>query len=681
MRRSGQRRSRSLSAVPGSALVPDRVLVTAAVFLTAALFLTTAADPVNVVKLTALVVCALGLAGLAVVRAVAERVIRLPTGPAAWTTVALAVGFIASAVGAPQITIAVLGTLGRNSGLLAYGSALVVFLAVLRTFDSAATRWIAYGVGAAGLYTTAYGAFQLAGIDAVGWSNPFNPAIAAMGNPNFAAAYMGIAVPVAAWGAWRADWSLAWRMASGATGVLCLVVATLSESVQGPIAALAGLTVFALAVLLDQPDRVRRIGLAVLGVAAAAGSLLLALGLSGAGPGAAFFSGISYRARTWYWSAAAAMLQDKPVLGVGLDSYGPAWRQLRPLESARELGGDHFSDAAHNVPLQMFAQGGLLLGLTYLAFVAAVGVSLVQGLRRLAGAERLLLGGVGGAWLAYQVQSIVSIDQVPLLVVHFALAGAVVVISGGVRLREIRLPGALPIAPPPDTGRSRRRAVALPKVRTPDGFDYGVMAVTGIVVLVGMWFALVPLRGSMSVYAGDVARSAGRGTESAAAYDRATDLVPGLGFYWNRMGELYNQAGVADKALAAFASGAEHEPDNPSSVRSAGRLAQATGDLAAARTYFERGLELEPTNDKAVLDLARFQLEQGESAAARDLLERAVRDLPTVPSLWAGLGDARRQLSDASGAKQAYDRALVLQPGESTAVQGLTQLAATATAR
>ena len=661
--------------MPGVSLVPDRWIVSAAVVLTAALFLTSAADPVNIVKLTVLVLCALLLIGLAAARAIRERIVQVPTGPVTWVAGALAVAFVVSAAVAPQTTVAVLGTLGRNSGLLAYGSAIVVLLAVLRCFDRAATGWIACAVGAAGLFTASYGALQLQGIDAIGWSNPFNPAIAAMGNPNFAAAYMGIAVPVAAWGAWRADWAVGWRIVSGATALLCLVVAALSESVQGPIAALSGLTVFALAVLLDQRQSLRRIGLAILGVLTLLGTAVLVLGLAGSGPGAAFFGGISYRARTWYWSAAVSMFQDEPLVGVGLDSYGPAWRVLRPLESARELGGDHFSDAAHNVPLQMFGQGGLLLGVTYLAFVGVVAFCLVRGLRRLAAAERALLGALGGAWVAYQVQSIVSIDQVPLLLVHFALAGAVVVASGSARLRSFRLPGALPLAAPmPEGGRARRRTAVIPKVRPLAGPDYGLLAVTGLAVLVGAWFALVPLRASMAVRDGDVERSAGNGTPAITAYERATDLVPGLGFYWNKQGELYNQANVTDKALAAFASGAEHEPTNSASVRSAGRLAEASGDLAAAKRYFEQGVQLEPTNDKAILDLAGYYIRQKQAAPARAALEPAVRDLPSSAPLWASLGQALEATGDRTGARTAFERAIRLQADEPTAKDGLRKL-------
>ncbi len=368
-------------------------MVAAAVLLSCVLFLPDASDPVNVVKLTALMLCAAVALALTASRVVRDRVAQVPVGPAAVSGLVLAAALGVATLVAPHTPTAVYGTLGRNSGLLAYGSAVLLFFVVLRTFDRSAARLLLLTLVLAGLFTATYGLLQYRGIDAVGWNNPFNPIIAGLGNPNFAAAYLGITVPAAVWGALWTGWHPAWRALSGAAALLSLVVAVLSDAVQGPLAALAGLSVLLVAWLLDRPDRVRRPALPALAVVAVLGLVTLGLGVAGRGPASAFFSGISYRARTWYWEGALAMFQRSPLWGVGLDSYGIRWRQERPIEVPRQLGGDHFSDAAHDVPLQMLAQGGLLLGLAYLALVVVVGVCLVRGLRRLQGQERLLLGG------------------------------------------------------------------------------------------------------------------------------------------------------------------------------------------------------------------------------------------------------------------------------------------------
>ena len=49
-----------------------------------------------------------------------------------------------------------------------------------------------------------------------------------------------------------------------------------------------------------------------------------------------------------------------------------------------------------------------------------------MGLRRTRGEQSLLLAALGGAWIAYHVQSGVSINVPPLLVLHWVVAGMVV---------------------------------------------------------------------------------------------------------------------------------------------------------------------------------------------------------------------------------------------------------------
>jgi tetratricopeptide (TPR) repeat protein/O-antigen ligase len=662
--------------VESARLVPDRVVLGAAVVLTCVMFLSDASDPVNVVKLAALLVCAVVLAGLAVARVVRDRVLHLPTGAPAVVGVALLGALLLATVVAPHTPTAVEGTLGRNSGLLAYGAAVLLYLVALRVLDVGTSRAVLFGVLLAGAFTGLYGLLQYRGVDAIAWSNPFNPVIAALGNPDFASGYLGIAAPAAAWGALWTGWHAVLRVLSGLTLLLLLGVAAVSSAVQGPLAAAAGLTVLLVAWLLGAGDRVRRPGLVALAVAAVLALLVLVAGVLGAGPASGFFSGISYRARTWYWEAALTMFGSSPIWGVGLDSYGTRWRVDRPVQVPRELGGDHFSDAAHSVPLQMLAQGGLVLGLAYLALVVLVAVCLVRGLRRLDGQDRLQLGALGGCWAAYQLQSVVSIDQVPLLVVHFVLSGAVVAASGAVRLREVRLPGALPVAAPP-TGRRRGPSLA-PRRRA---LTVGDQVALGAVVLVGLflaWTAITPVRASRAAYAGGAAAAQGDGPAAVADYERAIDLAPHVSAYRTSLGLIYNQSGRPDDALATYRGAAAADPFDIGAVRTTGRLEQAAGQDDEAARWFERAVRLDPTNPDTVLDLAKFRLQHSGAQEALTLLTKGVADVPGNADLWAWLGDARLVTGDRTGAKQAYDRALAIAPGQEVATAGLEKLAARA---
>lgn len=654
-----------------------RLVIVAAVPLTAVLFTSRAADPVNVIKLTALTLSAVTALALWSARSIVLRQVPLPWGASTAAAVVLAVAFCVAAAVAPDTTTATVGTAGRNSGLIAYGAALLLFLLVTATFKRRETTLIGLATAGAGVFTATYAALQLLGVDRVRWNNPFNPAIAALGNPNFAAGFLAICLPTAVLGALWVGWSTACRVVSGAAALLILVVAVLTESAQGPLAAAAGLFVLGIAVALDRPRAQRRVAIGGLGAAALVGAGALVVGVLGAGPLAGAFGDSGGQARPYYWSAARSMFQQEPVLGVGLDSYGYYWRAARPLEVVTAIPGE-FSDAAHSVPLQHLAQGGLLLAAAYLLFVGVVAWALVTGLRRLSGQDRLLLGGLGGAWAAYQVQSLVSIDQVPLLTAHYVLAGAVVVAARGTQVRLVRLPGA-PVAVQPTSGGKGRKARApqRPPARTPTTTDAALLATVGVVTLGLMWLALLPLRASMAAREGDAALARGDGLGAVAHYARAGDLLPGAGIYDYKQGVAYNAGGLEAEALERFLTAIEQDPRDVASVRTAARLADFRGDLELARRLYARGLQLDPLNSEAILDLAVFDLKHERAAEARDLLAESVVLLPEDAALWARYGDALAVTGDTDAARRAYDRALTLEPGQTTAAEGLAKLTTT----
>jgi O-antigen ligase len=668
--------------VSGASLLPERLLVASAVVLTCVLFTRQALDPVNVIKLTALLLVAVALVSVAAVRIVRTRTMTLPLSAAGAAVVALGLAFLLSAATAPVTSMAVIGAYGRNSGLLAYAAALVLFVVGVRAFGSGKARTLVGAVVLAGLFTATYGLLQKAGLDAIPWNNPFNPIIAALGNPNFASGYLGVAASVGAGGALDAGWSRGWRALCGVTSALCLVTAALSASVQGPIAAVAGLFVVAAAVALNLTSSRRRAALAGLASAAAAGVGALLVGaVAKAGPAAVIFSDVGSEARTYYWDAALQMLRDEPLLGVGLDHYGAFWRSARSPEAAAALGGANFSDAAHSVPLQMLAQGGLVLGLTYLAFVVVVLVALVRGLVQLQGPDRMLLAAVGGGWMAYQLSSAVSIDQVPLIVLHFALAGAVVAAAGAAGLKKVRLPGALkPVASHPSDAKTRRRlaAAAAPKVRPLTGADLVMIGLIATVALVAAWQSLLPLRANAAARDGDAFLARGDGSAAFEAYDRATDLLPGQAQYWNRKADLFERATPPQnsQALAARRIALEKDPFEVSAMLAGAALAEREGDLNLSRRLHQRTLELDPLNPATRTAAATFELRHGGAATARALLEDATERLPPTAALWATLGDARAVLGDAEGARAAYERALDLQPDQETALAGLDKLSA-----
>jgi hypothetical protein len=281
------------------------------------------------------------------------------------------------------------------------------------------------------------------------------------------------------------------------------------------------------------------------------------------------------------------MWQNSPVTGVGLDRYGAHYRGVRPAVAA---AANNYSDAAHSVPLHLLATGGFLLAVAYCALIVAVAWALVRGLRRTSGDDRLLLGGVGGAWVAYQVQSFVSIDEPALAVTGWLLAAAVVALAGGSRLVERLLPGAVPVR----ARKGRRAPLMSDPVLVWSATTLTICAAAVVVGLVAFWFALKPLRASYDVRGAALSLSHGDGNAALDQYDAATRLAPYEASYWLQRGQFFEQVKQPQLAAASYAEGVRHDGRSWDVLVAGAALAKRQNDEATVTRYTRRLAQLDP---------------------------------------------------------------------------------------
>jgi hypothetical protein len=126
-----------------------------------------------------------------------------------------------------------------------------------------------------------------------------------------------------------------------------------------------------------------------------------------------------------YWRAGWKMTTEHPLTGVGLDSYGNWYRSTRTLAATLRRGPEQISNAAHNVFLDFSASGGFPLLLAYLLIVGYAFISVMKVVRRTEGFDAVHIA-LFGAWIAYQVQSLISLNQIGLAIWGWVLSGALV---------------------------------------------------------------------------------------------------------------------------------------------------------------------------------------------------------------------------------------------------------------
>lgn len=332
--------------------------------------------------------------------------------------------FILSMFGSSLMTkvsfTAFFGEQQRRLGFLFY-LYMGIFMVAAALFYSVKNLSILYrGAIALGIVFAGYGSLQAMGRDFISWNNPYNSIILTLGNPNFASALMSILVVIVF--SYIESAKKIYKIPLIVLGVYILYLITLSESRQGIIAFGIG----AMVVILTRVFWVsKRLGL-VLSCTFFSLFVLVILAMLQTGPLAQIIYKNSVSLRGFYWRAGIEMFQSNIVTGVGVDSYGDYFRQFRerayPLTYGYQIG----SDNAHNVPIQMFATGGIFTGILYLSltiFIASIAIKL---LALKDSRENRLALGLFGAWITFQAQSIISIDNVGLTIWGWVLGGTLV---------------------------------------------------------------------------------------------------------------------------------------------------------------------------------------------------------------------------------------------------------------
>jgi hypothetical protein len=149
------------------------------------------------------------------------------------------------------------------------------------------------------------------------------------------------------------------------------------------------------------------------------------------GPFAELIYKTSVSLRGQYWLAAWNTGSENPVSGVGMDSFGDWYRRSRDVRAIELPGINTVVNAAHNVPLDMLAFGGWPLFTAYLLIMILSLKSAIVIVKNMKYYDSVGVGLIT-AWVCYQVQSIISINQIGLAIWGWALSGSLIAYSKNV---------------------------------------------------------------------------------------------------------------------------------------------------------------------------------------------------------------------------------------------------------
>lgn len=328
------------------------------------------------------------------------------------------------------------GMFGRNTGLVAYFSLACLMLAscISSSDNYDFARRLSNSVIGVSIFETLYCLVQIAKRDPIRWSEmqPFGT----LGNVNFLSAFLGISTVVILNQVLGKDTSRILRFAFTGLLMVQLFIIEFTGSIQG-------LMMFAVGSAVSLLFRMASTKYAKFAIPFVVSSFSVvgitsAFALFNKGPLASLIYQPSIVFRWDYMHAGIEMTQQFPVFGVGLDSYGDWYRELRGEISTLRTGPDRVTNSAHNIFLDISSNGGLPLISIYLALLILASLGCYRLWIRSKTNFNSWHAALVASWIAYQVQALISINQLGVGVWAWILTGTLISFSSS-KFQNIKL--------------------------------------------------------------------------------------------------------------------------------------------------------------------------------------------------------------------------------------------------
>jgi O-antigen ligase len=377
-------------------------------------------DPINPIKM--LVVVLVGFMCLALILANRKSV--------TWDKYRVILGLVAAFVvwqllvvliSGGELNQQLFGSQGRNTGFITYLAFSLIFVGSVIVSSPAILKNLITVIFVVGTASLGYGLIQAIGADPFNWVNPYSPVFGFLGNPNFQSSLLGVLGAIAFAQLFVKGVKIQLKASISAYLLVTLYVIIETASQQGFLVLGVGIGVV-LGLYVLTINRGMGIGYGLLSVF---GFFVVLFGTLNKGPLASILYKDSVTYRGDYWRAGWNMTVNHPIFGVGMDSYGEWYRRSRTLEATLRRGPDTTSNAAHNVFLDISSYGGFPLLFIYLALMVLVVISGIKVLQRSKGFNPVFAGLVGG-WVAFQAQSVISINQIGLAIWGWVLSGLII---------------------------------------------------------------------------------------------------------------------------------------------------------------------------------------------------------------------------------------------------------------
>jgi O-antigen ligase len=436
------------------------------------------------------------------------------------------------------------GVYGRNTAFLTYLLLIFVLVSavVLRRIQS--FTFLIWGLFVAGLVNVIYCGWVIIFGDFISWNNPYGNILGTFGNPNFIGAFLGLLAASLIAYSFKSGLHIGLRILSVVIFVISVIEIIDSNAIQGRVVVAAGLAIVGFYLVRSRLESALfQVGYVVL---ISVGGVFALLGALQIGPLTKYIYKTSVSLRGEYWQAGWNMAADHPLTGVGFDTYGDWYRRARDTQALVLPGPNTTTNAAHNVPFDVLAFGGWPLFISYLGILALSIIAIFKVTARTRTYDPIFVT-LTTAWVCYQLQSIISINQIGLAIWGWLFGGALIAYEIATRPAPVEIP-----KPSQQTGPRATRK----KQQSETIFSSTLVA--GIGAVIGLLIACPP-------YSADSKWRSATSSQDARKVQEAlipTYLNPENSYKYASAAQLFEGNKLYDLAYKYAKIGVEFNPDN-----------------------------------------------------------------------------------------------------------------------
>jgi hypothetical protein len=346
----------------------------------------------------------------------------------------LAAGLSAILSSSAPLVQSIYGAYGRNTAFVTYVLLVFTLLSAVVLRSKKSFSLLIWGLLAAGLVNVIYCLWVILFGDFIPWNNPYGNILGTFGNPNFIGAFLGLFAASLIAFSLTTGVNILYRLAALVVFLFAVYEIIDSNAIQGRVVVAAGLGIVGFYLVRSKFSNIFA-QIAYLGLAGVAGTFAL-LGALQIGPLTQYIYKTSVSLRGQYWLAGWNMGSDHPLTGVGFDSYGDWFRRARDEQALILPGPNTTTNAAHNVPFDIFAFGGWPLFIPYLFILLLTIVAIVKVTLRTRAYDGIFVT-LTTAWVCYQLQSIISINQIGLAIWGWLFGGALIAYEIATRPKSV----------------------------------------------------------------------------------------------------------------------------------------------------------------------------------------------------------------------------------------------------